>query len=67
MVTPTNHVIARAGFTLRRALGTLEIFATSFCQILVKTIKSLTIRAWGPLAGTVPIMINLALVIALRL
>ena len=29
MVMPTNHVIARLGFTLRAALGTLEIF-TSF-------------------------------------
>ena len=37
--TPTNHVIARAGFTLRGALGTLEIFSTSFSQILVKTKK----------------------------
>ena len=27
------HGIARAGFTLRGALGTLQIFATSFCQI----------------------------------
>ena len=33
MVMPINRVIARAGFTLREAFGTLEIFATSFCQI----------------------------------
>ena len=26
MITPTNHVIDRAGFTLRGAPGTLEIF-----------------------------------------
>ena len=33
MVTPkTDHVIARTGFTLRWALISLEIFATSFCQ-----------------------------------
>ena len=38
MVIPTyQHVIARAGFTLRGAPGTLGIFATSFCQILVKS------------------------------
>ena len=35
--TPTNHVIARAGFTLRGAPRTLEIFATSSSQIQVKT------------------------------
>ena len=33
MVMPTNHIIARDGFTLREALGTLEIFATFSCQI----------------------------------
>ena len=32
-----QHVIALAGFTLRLAPGTSGIFATSFCQILVKT------------------------------
>ena len=38
MVRP-NHVIAWAEFTLRGAPGTLEIFATSFRQIKVKTEK----------------------------
>ena len=33
MVELTNHVIARAGFTLHGAPGALKIFATSFCQI----------------------------------
>ena len=33
---PTNHVIARARFTLGRALA-LWVFATSFFQIKVKT------------------------------
>ena len=33
MVKPTNYVIAWARFTLCGALGTLKIFATSFCQI----------------------------------
>ena len=32
MVTLNYHVIARAGFTLRGAPGTLKIFATSSCQ-----------------------------------
>ena len=50
MFTP-NHVIDRAGLTLRGALSTLEDFAKSFCQIQMKTKKSLTI--W-PLASTVP-------------
>ena len=31
--TLTYHVIDRAGFTLCRASGTLEIFAKSSCQI----------------------------------
>ena len=30
MVTPTNHVIAMAGFTLREDPGTLEIFRNIF-------------------------------------
>ena len=39
---------SRAGFTLREAPGTLGIFATSFCQIQVKTKKkSYNLRA-GP-------------------
>ena len=33
IVTHTNHVIDWPGFTLRGALGTLEIFAKSSCQI----------------------------------
>ena len=33
MVTPTDHVITRAGFTLSGDPGTLRIFATSSCQI----------------------------------
>ena len=38
-----NHVIDRAGLTLRGALGTLDVFAQSFFQIQMKTKKSLTI------------------------
>ena len=55
MVTPTNHVIARARFTLRGALGTLEIFATFFCKYTVgeDQKKSLHVSA-GALAGNVP-------------
>ena len=37
-----------AGFTLRGAPGTLEIFAKFSLQILVTTKKSLTIWDWGP-------------------
>ena len=48
MVTPTNDVIARAEFTLRWAPGTLGIFETSSCLILIKTKKSLIIWAWEP-------------------
>ena len=33
IVTLTNHVIDEAGFTLRGAPDTLEIFAKSSCQI----------------------------------
>ena len=43
---------------------TLEIFATSSCQILVKTKKCLTIMSAGFLA--LCHLVNLALVIALR-
>ena len=38
IVTLTNHVIDRAGFTLRGAFGTLEIFAKASCKY-VKTKK----------------------------
>ena len=39
MATPTNHDIARDGFTLRRAPGPSGIFATSSCQIQVRSKK----------------------------
>ena len=48
MVTPTNHVITWAKFSSRKVPGTLEVFATSFCQKQVKNKKSLTISARGP-------------------
>ena len=54
MVTPINHAIVRAGFTLREALGTSKIFATNYCQIYVKTEKMSHHQSAGPLAGTVP-------------
>ena len=38
----TNHVIAWVGFRFRGAPGTMGIFVISFCQIYVKTEKSLT-------------------------
>ena len=46
MVTPTNHVIARAGLALRGAPGTIKIFAISFYRIystVGENQKSLTI------------------------
>ena len=54
MVTPINHIIARAGLKLRGVLGTLEIFATSFCQMQVTDYqkKYHHLRA-GLLAGSV--------------
>ena len=52
MVTPTNHVIAWAGFTLRGGPGAVEVFATSSCQLLVKTEKILPSECGAP--GTVP-------------
>ena len=39
---PTNHVIARVGFTLSWAPGTFEIFAILSRQIQVKTKKVLS-------------------------
>ena len=54
MVTPTNYVFARAGFTLRRALVTLKIFVTSFHQIYVKIKKKSLHLIVGLLAGTIP-------------
>ena len=53
MVTHTNHVIARAGFTLREAFGTLKIFATSSCQMLGEDKKKSYHLSVGLLAGTV--------------
>ena len=50
LVTPTNHVIALAGFTLCGALGTLKIFATSPPNIDEDQKKSHHLSAW-PLAG----------------
>ena len=48
---PTNHVIARVGFTLSWAPGHFEIFAIFSRQIQVKTKKDLS--EWGA-PGTVP-------------
>ena len=39
MVTPTNQVIARAGFTLRGASGTLGIFCNIFLPNIDKDHK----------------------------
>ena len=66
MVTPTNHAIARAGLIFCEAFGILEIFATFFCLIQVKTKEMAHHLRAGPLAQC-HIMVNLALVIALRL
>ena len=63
MVTLTKHAIDRPGFTLRRATGTLEIFAKSSYQIKMKGKKALISEKGAP--DTVPYMVNLALVIAL--
>ena len=64
MVTPTNHVIARAEYTLRSAPGTLGIFETSSCRMQVKTKKVLAYHlSEGPLA--LLHTVNPALVIAL--
>ena len=52
MVTLTSHVVDRAGFTLRRASDTLEIFAKSACQIQVKTKKKVLASEHG-VPGTV--------------
>ena len=35
MVTPTNHVIARAGFTLRGASGAGPLAHWDFCNIFL--------------------------------
>ena len=52
MVTPTDHVIACAGFTSRGALGTLVIFANLSDKYRTPK-KSHLLRA-GHRAGTVP-------------
>ena len=44
----TKHVFAQAEFTLHGAPGTLEFFAKSSCQVLVKAKKNRTIWARGP-------------------
>ena len=56
MVRPTNHVIARAGFTLREVPDTLGSFAISSCQIYLKTEKTLKLlrSERGAPAETVP-------------
>ena len=41
MITPTNHVIAQAGFTLREALGTMGIFEHLPEKMLVRPKKVL--------------------------
>ena len=53
MVTSTSHVIARAGFTLRGALGTLEI-SNIFLSNIGKDQKKSHHASAGPLAVTVP-------------
>ena len=64
MVTPPNHFIARAGFTLGGAPGILKIFAKSSCRIYVKAKKKCYHQSMGPLAMCQ--MVNPALAIALR-
>ena len=54
MVTPTNHVIARAGFTLRGALGTLRDFLSIFLPNIRENQKKSHHMSAGPVAGTVP-------------
>ena len=51
MIALTNPIIALAGFTLYKVFGTLEIFAISFCQIIVKPKKVLPFERGTP--GTV--------------
>ena len=51
---PTNHVIAGARFTLLQSGSPIfEVFATSFCRLLVKTKECLTIYERED-PGTVP-------------
>ena len=52
MVPLTYHVIARAGFTLHGAPGTVEIFAVSFCQTYVQT-KNEVLPSESSARGTV--------------
>ena len=62
MVTPANHVIARAGFTLRWAPGTL-----GFCSIFLANTSEEQKNSYvsaGPLAQCH--VLNPSLVIALR-
>ena len=65
MVTFTNHAIARVGFKLCGTPGILEIVATFFCQIMLKTKKKKSYHLSAePLA--LYHILNPALVIALR-
>ena len=53
MVTVTNYVIDRAGFTFHGALGTSEIFEKASCQVQMKT-KKKVLPSVGGVPGTVP-------------
>ena len=53
MVAPTNHGIVGAGFTLHRALGTLEIFVASFAKYRRRPKKSHHLSV-EPQAATAP-------------
>ena len=64
MLALTNHVIARAGFTLRAAPGSLEIFETSSCETYEDQQKIYHLNMGAP--GTIRHVVNPALVIALR-
>ena len=70
MVTPTNHVIAMAGFTLRRAQIYTDYVPWDFCNIFLrnkllgKTKKKSYYLSAVALAGCY--MVNAAVVNALR-
>ena len=64
MVTHTNHVISRAGFTLRAVPCTLGIFATSSCLNTSEDQKKVLPSERVALA--LCYMVNLAVVNALR-
>ena len=65
MVTPTNHVIARNGFTLHGSFGTFGDFCNIFPLNIGEDQKEFHHQRAGPLT-LCHIMVNPAQVIALR-